>query len=406
MMRVHCLVFFLLFLDGCLSATISDVENLYTSLLTNYNKYVRPLATTDSPVFVNGTFNLVGLKEFDEVNGKFSLIGFFTFTWIDARLAWTPSSHNSIYTMTLPETKVWVPNLMIGNPYDKIETLGKGILPVTYVYNGVAYWSPGDVISSGCEVDVTYYPFDTQFCNVMFMCWGYTPSEVVTVAQTPEIQTAYFSEHGTWDIVEKELKTHLDSTMSYISVDIKMKRRPAFAVINIVLPMVFMVILNLLVFILPVDSGERVSYSITVLLAIAVFLTLVGDNLPKTSTPTALLSYFLLGDLILSSVICLIVILGLTFHHKNESETPVPNRVARIVKMCCYRKVSCSKHKTTVEAFNENVGKKSKIPDDDDDDDDVVVTWKMVSKCFDKFMLMFSLLAITIQTAMFFAMTM
>lgn len=406
MMRVHCLVFFLVFLDGCLSATISDVENLYTSLLTNYNKYVRPLATTDSPVFVNGTFNLVGLKEFDEVNGKFSLIGFFTFTWIDARLAWTPSSHNSIYTMTLPETKVWVPNLMIGNPYDKIETLGKGILPVTYVYNGVAYWSPGDVISSGCEVDVTYYPFDTQFCNVMFMCWGYTPSEVVTVAQTPEIQTAYFSEHGTWDIVEKELKTHLDSTMSYISVDIKMKRRPAFAVINIVLPMVFMVILNLLVFILPVDSGERVSYSITVLLAIAVFLTLVGDNLPKTSTPTALLSYFLLGDLILSSVICLIVILGLTFHHKNESETPVPNRVARIVKMCCYRKVSCSKHKTTVEAFNENVGKKSKIPDDDDDDDDVVVTWKMVSKCFDKFMLMFSLLAITIQTAMFFAMTM
>lgn len=185
-----------------------------------------------------------------------------------------------------------------------------------------------------------------------------------------------------------------------------MKRRPAFAVINIVLPMVFMVVLNLLVFILPVDSGERVSYSITVLLAIAVFLTLVGDNLPKTSTPTALLSYFLLGDLFLSSVICLIVILGLTFHHKDDSETPVPNRVARAVKFCCYRKVCRFKNKTTVEAFNENAGNKSKIPDDDDDDDEVVVTWKMVSKCFDKFMLTFSFLAITVQTVLFFVMTM
>lgn len=407
MMRIHCFVLWLMYLDGYFSADLTDVENLYSTLLTNYNKDVRPLTTTDAPVYVNGTFNLVGLKEFDEVNGKFSLIGFFTFTWVDSRLSWDPSSHNSIFTIELPETKVWVPNLMIGNPYDKIGTLGKGILPVTYVYNGLAYWSPGDVISSGCEVDVTYYPFDTQNCNVMFMCWGYTPEAVITTAQTPEIKTAYFSEHGTWDIIEKELKSHLDSTMSYISVDIKMKRRPAFAVINIVLPMVFMVILNLLVFILPVDSGERVSYSITVLLAIAVFLTLVGDNLPKTSTPTALLSYFLLGDLILSSVICLIVILGLTFHHRDDSESPVPNRVARAVKFCCYRKVCRFKNKTAVEAFNENAGKKSKIPDDDDDDDDdIVVTWKMVSKCFDKFMLMFSLLAITIQTVLFFVMTM
>lgn len=122
MMRIHCFVLWLMYLDGYFSADLTDVENLYSTLLTNYNKDVRPLTTTDAPVYVNGTFNLVGLKEFDEVNGKFSLIGFFTFTWVDSRLSWDPSSHNSIFTIELPETKVWIPNLMIGNPYDKIGT--------------------------------------------------------------------------------------------------------------------------------------------------------------------------------------------------------------------------------------------------------------------------------------------
>ena len=409
---IFLLFFGLIFLNGYFAANITEVENLYSSLLTNYNKFVRPLVTIYDPVYVNVTYHLVGLKEFDEVNGKFSLVGFFTITWIDLRLAWNPLDHNSIYAMELPESKVWIPSLTLVNPYDKIETIGKGIFPVTYVFNGLAYWSPGDVISSGCEVDVTYYPFDTQSCSVMLMCWGYAPTAIITLAQTPEIQMDYFSEHGTWEIVDKKLNTYLDSALSYITIDIKMKRRPAFAVINILLPMVFMVVLNLLVFILPVDSGERVSYSITVLLAIAVFLTLVGDNLPKTSKPTAMLSYFLLGDLVLSALICFIVIVGLTFYYKDDIEHPVPKWLVKIVKMCCYRKICRrqSKSKTAVEAFNENAcTKKFKPPIDDDvddDEDDVVVTWKKVSRCFDRVMTIICLLIIFILTVLFFVLTM
>jgi hypothetical protein len=46
-----------------------------------------------------------------------------------------------------------------------------------------------------------------------------------------------------------------------------------------------MCILNIFVFLLPADSGERVGYAITVLLAIAVFLTISSDSLPATSNP-------------------------------------------------------------------------------------------------------------------------
>ena len=64
-----------------------------------------------------------------------------------------------------------------------------------------------------------------------------------------------------------------------------------YVIINIILPILFLNQLNVLVFMLPAESGERVSYSLTVLLSIAVFMTIVGDTLPRTSEPTPLISY-------------------------------------------------------------------------------------------------------------------
>jgi hypothetical protein len=390
------------------SANVTEVETLYNNLLSGYNKYVLPLPSTNDPVYVNVSFSLIGIKEFDEVNGKFSVTGYFIITWSDKRLTWTPSQFNNLYKIAFPESQVWIPNLALVNPYDRVESLGKGIVPVTITSTGTAFWSPADVISSGCDVDVTYYPFDIQSCSMQLMCSGFAPTDIVTQAQTAEINMDLFSEHGTWEIMDKKLKTFLTSGVSFVSIDIKMKRRPTFAVINIILPMVFMVVLNLLVFVLPVESGERLSYSITVLLAIAVFLTLVGDNLPKTSKPTAMLSYFLLGDLILSSLICFFVIIGLSFYHKEDTETSVPTSIAKLVKVCCRRRKFTNriKNHTVDKHLDENsADKKIPLPDYVEEEDEEKVTWKMVSSCFDWIILIICLLALIILTTLYCAMT-
>lgn len=59
-------------------ANIPQSDRLYNDLMKDFNKYVRP--TEVSPVTVNVTFFLVGIKEFDEVNGMFSVTGFFQVT--------------------------------------------------------------------------------------------------------------------------------------------------------------------------------------------------------------------------------------------------------------------------------------------------------------------------------------
>ena len=101
-------------------------------------------------------------------------------------------------------------------------------------------------------------------------------------------------------------------------------------------------VLNLLVFLLPAQSGERVGYSITLLLAIAVFLTIAADNLPKTSFPTiSIICLKLLVDMMISGLVILFTIIGLRFYHTDEHR-PVPRCVAAITRVLLCKR-SCKR---------------------------------------------------------------
>ncbi|XP_021339731.1 acetylcholine receptor subunit beta-like 1, partial [Mizuhopecten yessoensis] len=310
-------------------SSLTDVTKLQSDLLNGYNKYVRPADDTYQPVYVNFTFFLVGIRDFDEVTGKFAVTAFMSVTWSDSRMTWDPTAYNYTYYLPFAGNQVWKPNIILINPFNSVSKVGEDFMEIRYLFNGGASWSPGDVMSSACEIDVTYYPFDKQICILQMMPWGAPSSEILFISSAEKADLSFYAAHGTWDLVSTKTKsTNHDGLSSYI-VEITMKRRPLFFVVNVVLPILFMAFLNSLVFILPVESGERVSYAITVLLAIAVFLTLVGDNLPKTSEPMSVLCYFLLADLIMSSVVSIITIIGLRIYYINDR--PVPGWLSHMV---------------------------------------------------------------------------
>lgn len=397
MFWVVCLVLFVC--GGCSASNITQSnltqsnlpqsDRLYNDLMKNFNKYVRP--TEVSPVTVNVSFYLVGVKEFDEVNGMFSVTGFFQVTWQDSRLRWDPSAYGDLQILELPERKTWIPNVSLLNPFIRVERIAKGVSPVRYSSSGVAVWLPGDVLSSRCEVDVTKYPFDTQTCRMLFGCWGYPSSSIVVQAPNPKVGMFYFIEHDTWEIVHQRVNTVSDIFLTYVSVDITMKRHPGFAVINVVAPLIFFGLMNIFVFILPIESGERLSYCVTVLLAIAVFLTIVEQNLPPTSDPISILSYYVLVNLGMSCFICFVVIIGLAFHYKDQNQKPVPKHFSLIAKACCRRR-----RKTKLEAEEENI----------EENEDFNITWQTISGYLDTFMIYFCILFVVLSNVLLFAISM
>lgn len=64
---------------------------------------------------------------------------------------------------------------------------------------------------------------------------------------------------------------------------IHLGRRPRFYTLNLIFPCVLMAAMALLGFLLPPDSGEKVSLEITVLLSLSVFMLMVSEIMPPTS---------------------------------------------------------------------------------------------------------------------------
>lgn len=388
-------------------STLSDVSNLYTTLIKAHNKNVRPADNQTEANLVNVSFNLGSIQEFDEVDGKFSVVAFLEVTWYDTRMTWDPLEYNSTNSILFPQDDVWKPTLTIINPFSKVDQLGKDFMTVRYFYDGYAYWTPGDILISFCSVDVTYFPFDEQTCRISLMSWGTMPHEILLKSPLSAFKLGFYNEHGTWDLISTSSTDVVSKGMSSIKLFTTMKRRPGFYVVNVVLPVMSLMALNSCVFILPSESGERVSYSITVLLAIAVFMTLTSDNLPKTSKPMSLLSYFMMFDLVFSSLICLVTMLGLRLHFKDEKDkVPAYLKWLASYSRCCTRKNTTKNEirpsidggtKTDIEESKTNERLNTWTNKEED------ISWRDLSKGLDALLLWISLSSLVLSIFLFFA---
>lgn len=157
--------------------------------------------------------------------------------------------------------------------------------------DGTLQWTPGGVYETQCTTDVTYYPFDTQTCNITLATWGYTSIEINL--RGSKVDTTYYEASGEWEFstysISSSTRAFGSNSLPQISFQLNFQRRPYFQVMNTIIPMILLASLSVFVFQLPPDSGEKMGYSLTTLLAFAVYLTLVSANIPTTSINTSCL---------------------------------------------------------------------------------------------------------------------
>lgn len=98
-----------------------------------------------------------------------------------------------------------------------------------------------------------------------------------------------FVANNEWEVVslrsERNLQYYNCCPEPYpdVTFHLLMKRKPKFYVLTIIFPCAVVLALAALGFILPADSGEKVSLEVTVLLSLSVFLLLVSDKLPASA---------------------------------------------------------------------------------------------------------------------------
>lgn len=169
-----------------------------------------------------------------------------------------------------------------------IAVISDNTVVIRVAQDGILHWTPGGVYNTQCTTDVTYYPFDSQTCSVTLATWGYTSIELSLRGNT--VDTTYYEPNGEWEFstysISSSTRAFGSNSLPQISFHLKFKRRPYFQVMNTIIPMILLASLSVFVFQLPPDSGEKMGYSLTTLLAFAVYLTLVSANIPTTSINT------------------------------------------------------------------------------------------------------------------------
>ncbi|XP_033747863.1 neuronal acetylcholine receptor subunit alpha-7-like [Pecten maximus] len=167
-------------------------------------------------------------------------------------------------------------------------------------------------------------------------------------------------------------------------------------------PVMLLCFLNPFVFLLPSSSGERISYTITMFLSLAVYMTLIGDILPKVSENMAGMSYFLLAVLFYSGLLIILTIF--TLRCESIADVSQFPRWLRHLARC-----SCKLKKTKVVSRTKSakvftVRELGENEDDtaiDDDPECLCIQHKDVMGVIDRSLFVSSLLAISVITAWF-----
>ena len=325
-----------------------DLESsLRKALFTGYDVLQKPADRVD----VSVALSLVTLNHMDIKAQTFSISGYFSLSWQDDRLMWLQNTtYHNVRLLFSNSKYMWVPPVILENAINDIVPLGSVKVFTKINILGSISWLPGGNYETNCEAQVTFYPLDTQACTLSLTTMSYTMNDVrLTFSEGTATDRSGFTENGEWEILSittTNSTSYLDGEpYSRLHFVFKLRRRPLYHILNTVFPVILMASLTVFVFKLSPESGERIGMSLTVLLAYAVYLTLISDSIPQTSNSVSVLSIYLSIILVLSALSVVLTIFMLDVYFKSEEDT-VPDLLQSfthsfLVRVTCWN-ATCS----------------------------------------------------------------
>lgn len=197
-------------------------------------------------------------------------------------------------------------------------------------YDGVNAWYSPASFRSTCQIDVTFFPFDQQTCFMKFGSWTFETVDLDIFIDEAPLHSKQYVKSAEWDLISARKTRNVESyaccphPFSDVTVEFKFKRKPLFYMFNLIIPCMIITGMVLLGFFLPPESGERITLSITVLLAMAVFLQLAAQNLPRNSENVPILGIFYITVMIEVALSLIATCYVLQIHHMNSGIALVP----------------------------------------------------------------------------------
>lgn len=307
----YCVLAFFFCLNFIRCQEAGNVRNILNEIfeIQKYDKRVRPVRNESRLVGVSVSLITLGINYLDEKSGVFSVTGFLWVTWRDEFLVWEPKLYNNVSSFTIPQDSIWIPDLFLKNGVKEPSGLGGDFYYLPVSYTGDVIWWPFSVFNARCQIDVAFFPFDTQTCQLVFSIWNHDDKQVKIVKTEKYVGLYNFVENGIWLIAKNKSYFEMDEHEEYsqLKVLFTLKRKSWFYLWNLVIPIMLLGFLKIFSFLIPAQSGEKVSFAVTLFLSYGVFLNLLTSSLPENSDSVCLVCAYMVIQLALGVLLVLIV---------------------------------------------------------------------------------------------------
>ncbi|KAL4219421.1 hypothetical protein ACF0H5_022001 [Mactra antiquata] len=295
-------------------------DTLRKDLLSNYSTDLLPLVDQSGTVNVLIKFTVYAVTELNPVKGFITMTVGFVCQWTDEMLKWNSSEHDGVRSILFRPEEIWLPSISAVSSLDQT-MIGQGTSDKLRVYNnGLTQWNTVHVISVVCSFYMKFWPFDKQVCEILMLVKDDFVSDVKMEDNGSLLTTVDRVTLSEWSVEEISVK-NLDSPfVSAINYEIKFRRHPEFYVLTLVLPVTLLGLLQPFVFLLPSGSGERIGFAITIMLSLTVFLTVISDEIPRTTNPVALICGYVMLLTVSSFFVTVASIVSLRYFHGNNNK--------------------------------------------------------------------------------------
>ncbi|CAJ0936104.1 unnamed protein product, partial [Mesorhabditis belari] len=338
-----------------LSECSVDEDELMKQVFSSYNNLILPIRNmSELPITVKVGLQFILLINVDEMAQVMHTNVWVTLRWYDFQMKWNPVFFGGIKTIRVSPEKVWIPDIVLFNNADGQFQVGFEC-NVVIENDGSMLWVPPAIYKSSCIIDVEFFPFDEQTCNMIFGSWTYNNQEIVLdISSFPAIDLSVYQTSSIWDLVE--CPATLVKERSRVEFQIKIRRKALFYTVVLIIPTVIMAFLSVSVFFLPTASTERMTLTISILLSIVVFLLLLAKILPPTSSTIPLMAKYLLLTFVLNVITILVTVVIINVYFRGPKTHRMP-RWIRHVFLEFMPKFICMKPPKTLKKHNKNENK-------------------------------------------------
>ncbi|XP_054899024.1 5-hydroxytryptamine receptor 3A-like [Poeciliopsis prolifica] len=245
---------------------------------------------------------IYAILDLREVDQSFISYLWFLMEWENDYVSWSPDDFCGLSKVVVPRKSLWMPDVIIEEMTEKDKNVPSPL--VTIHHEGWVEYRDDKFVISTCKMNIFKFPFDIQSCDITFKSISYSDEElhfilkkdkaVITMDSHKNIRMQYEWKFLDISVIEKNGDSFY-TNQTVVAYTITMKRKSAFYVVNFLLPVLFFLCLDFASLLMPTGSGEKISFKITVLLAVTVMQLILIEILPFTSSRIPLIVIYCIG---------------------------------------------------------------------------------------------------------------